>query len=183
MMSLTKEDLVALIDGKLLWSDVKNIVSRPKDQDRFQQVLEILQARSGWKERILMPLTEHLYIVQKGAERIVRCDCGHEFGDYRCNWKLRAHILVRDDPESLEQIYPGLSAPNPELGELREFICPDCATLLKVESVPRGYPLIFDALPDLDGFYREWLGDPLAQSQEFSDMTLEIITEWRRTVA
>lgn len=182
-MSLTKDDLAALIDGKLPWSEVKDIVSRPKEQDRFQQVLAILQARSGWQDRILMPLTEHLYIVQKGTERIVRCDCGHEFGDYRCNWKLRAHILVRDDLESLEQIYPGLSAPNPELGELREFICPNCATLLKVESVPRGYPLIFDALPDLDGFYREWLGDPLVDRQEFKDMTPEILMDWGRTAA
>lgn len=182
-MSLTKDDLAALIDGKLPWSEVKDIVSRPKEPDRFQQILEILQARSGWTDRILMPLTEHLYIVQKGVERIVRCDCGHEFGDYRCNWKLQAHILVRDDMDSLEQIYPGLSAPNPELGELREFICPGCATLLKVESVPRGYPLIFDALPDLDGFYREWLGDPLGDRQEFKDMTPEIITDWERTAA
>lgn len=179
-MPLTKDDLIALMDGKLPWSDVKDIVSRPKEQDRFQQVLDILQARTGWKDRILMPLSEHLYIVQKGAERIVRCDCGHEFGDYRCNWKLRAHILVRDDLETLEQIYPGLSAPNPTLGELREFICPACATLLKVESVPCGYPLIFDALPDLDGFYREWLDDPLGERQEFKDMTLEIIREWER---
>lgn len=182
-MSLTKDDLAALIDGKLPWNEVKDIVSRPKEQDRFQRVLEILQARSGWKDRILMPLAEHLYIVQKGTERIVRCDCGHEFGDYRCNWKLHAHILVRDDLESLTQIYPGLSAPNPELCELREFLCPNCATLLKVESVPHGYPLIFDALPDLDGFYREWLGAPLMDDQEFKDMTPEILADWGRTTA
>lgn len=182
-MAPGNDDLVALIDGRLPANEVKDIVSRPKEQDRFQRVLEILQARTGWTDRILMPLSEHLYIVQKGAERIVRCDCGHEFGDYRCNWKLRAHVLVRDDLESLEQIYPGLSAPNPELGELREFICPDCATLLKVESVPRGYPVIFDALPDLDGFYREWLGTPLPDSGEFRDLTPEVLGDWGRTTA
>lgn len=180
-MAPGNDDLVALIDGRLPANEVRDIVSRPKEQDRFQRVLEILQARTGWTDRILMPLSEHLYIVQKGAERIVRCDCGHEFGDYRCNWKLRAHVLVRDDLESLEQIYPGLSAPNPELGELREFICPDCATLLKVESVPCGYPVIFDALPDLDGFYREWLGAPLPDSREFRDLTPEVLGDWGRT--
>ena len=30
MMPLTKDDLTALMDGKLPWSDVKDIVSRPR---------------------------------------------------------------------------------------------------------------------------------------------------------
>ena len=95
-MSLTNEYLKALLDGKLAWTEVKNIVSRPKDDDRFLRVLEILQQRTGWKEKILMPLTEHLYIVQKGNERVVRCDCGHEFGDYRCNWKQIGRASCRE---------------------------------------------------------------------------------------
>ena len=181
-MSLTNEYLKALLDGKLAWTEVKNIVSRPKDDDRFLRVLEILQQRTGWKEKILMPLTEHLYIVQKGNERVVRCDCGHEFGDYRCNWKLQAHILARDSQASLEEIYPGLSAPNAELGEVREFICPNCAVLLKVESVPLGNTLIFDALPDLDGIYREWLGTPLDDTCEFKDLSLDTTAAWGKAL-
>ncbi|MHB8896892.1 MAG: acetone carboxylase subunit gamma, partial [Candidatus Geothermincolia bacterium] len=33
-----------------------------------------------------------------------------------------------------------------------------CVTQLEVEAVPPGYPVIFDFQPDLDTFYREWLG-------------------------
>jgi acetone carboxylase gamma subunit len=43
----------------------------------------------------------------------------------------------------------------------REYICPGCATLLEVDAVPPGWPVIFDFLPDLEGFYEEWLGRPL----------------------
>jgi len=177
-MSLSREDVADLIDGKLPWPQVGQIVSSPKDDDRFQRLLEILQARAPWPEKILLPLTEHLYIVEKGSHRIVKCDCGHEFGDWRCNWKLHALILARDTQESLEEIYPGHSAPDAELGEVREYICPTCATLLKVETVPMGYPVIFDALPDLDGFYREWLHTPLPVTMAFADQSLEVIQEW-----
>jgi acetone carboxylase gamma subunit len=45
--------------------------------------------------------------------------------------------------------------------EIREFICPGCASLLEVEAAPPGYPIVFDFLPDLEGFYREWLGREL----------------------
>jgi len=179
-MSLSREDLADLIDGKLPWPQVRQVVSAPKDDDRFQRLLEILQARVPWPEKILLPLSAHLYIVERGSERIVKCDCGHEFGDWRCNWKLSAVILVRDTPESLEEIYPGHSAPSAELGEVREFICPTCATLLKVETVPLGYPVIFDALPDLDGFYREWLNAPLPAKMECVDKSHELTRAWAR---
>jgi len=33
---------------------------------------------------------------------------------------------------------------------------------------------------DLDGFYREWLGRPLADEKEFRDMTYDVTTEWGR---
>jgi acetone carboxylase, gamma subunit len=177
-MSLSREDLADLIDGRLPWPQVKHIVSSPKDDDRFQRLLEVLQARVRWPEKILLPLTEHLYIVQKDGQRIVKCDCGHEFGDWRCNWKLKALILARDTQESLEEIYPGLSAPDARLGEVREYVCPGCATLLKVETVPAGYPVIFDALPDIDGFYREWLKIPLPQELEFADKSLDVVRQW-----
>ena len=32
-----------------------------------------------------------------------------------------------------------------------------CFTLLDVESVPPGYPTIFNFLPDIDTFYENWL--------------------------
>lgn len=180
-MSYSKQDLKDLYEGKLPWEKVMEIMSRPKDDDRFEKYIEILQEKVPWPERILLPIGEHLYIVQKGKERIVKCDCGHEFGDYRRNWKLSALILVRDTREKLGEIYPGTKCPDPALCEVREFICPGCGTLLKVESVPVGYPIIFDFLPDLDAFYRDWLGKPLPNPVEFKDRSTEVIQSWAKS--
>ena len=177
-MSVSKQDLTDLYDGMLPAEKVRQIISRPKDDDRFQTMLEIVQQRVSWPERILLPLTEHLFIVQKDGQRIVKCDCGHEFGDWRQNWKLRALILARDDEASLQEIYPGLRKPDPELCEVREFICPGCGALLKVEAVPVGYPIIFDALPDIDTFYSDWLVEPLSDRLPCEDRSSEIISEW-----
>jgi acetone carboxylase gamma subunit len=178
-MSYSKKDLKDLYDGKLPWTTIKEFMSRPKDDDRFEKYLEILQERVPWPERILLPLGEHIYIVEKDGERVVKCDCGHEFGDYRRNWKLSALVFVRDTREKLEEVYPGVRCPDPRLCEVREFYCPGCGALLKVESVPVGYPIIFDFLPDVDAFYREWLHKPLSEKKEFTDMSHEVTLAWR----
>jgi|Deesub1362A_J573_1020465.scaffolds.fasta_scaffold00497_15 acetone carboxylase gamma subunit len=181
MVEVSKEVLRSLVEGKLPWPDIKAIMSAViKDSDRFEKYIEILQERVSWKERILLPIGLHLFIVEKeNGDRIVKCECGYEFGDYRVNWKLQALIYVRDDEEKLEEIYPGFWKPDPEIWEIREFYCPECATLLEVESVPKGYPLIFDFLPDIDSFYSEWLNKPLKTFSEFEDRTYEFIKkEW-----
>jgi len=177
-MEYSREDLTDLFEGRLTWDKVKSIMSKPKDDDRFEKYVVILQDRVPWSERILMPMGEHLYIVEKGQDRIVKCDCGQEFGDWRRNWKLSALILVRDDAEKMEEIYPGFKSPDPGLCEIREFICPGCGTLLKVDSTPTGYPIVFDILPDIDSFYREWLGRPLPEEKEFRDLTHEVTRQW-----
>ena len=157
-----------LIDGELDWPKVKGIISKPKDPERFDQVLRILQARGSWDERILLPLAEHLYIVQperpvsdKGPERLVKCDCGHEFGPYTENWKHGARVRVRNTRESLRELYRAYEHSDPEWMELREYFCPGCMTLLEVEALPPGYPVIFDFKPDLEGFYEKVLGRAL----------------------
>ena len=156
------KDLIAdLIDGKLPWPDTKRIMSSFKDPTRFDTYVQVLQERVPWDEQILMPIGEHLQIVQKGAERVVKCDCGQEFGPYTENWKLGAAVIVRDTKEQLEELYPGPKAPDPQFQEIREFICPGCATLLEVEALPPGHPFIFDFLPDLEGFYEGVLGRSL----------------------
>src|SRR2546429_1902717 len=35
----------------------------------------------------MLPIGEYLYIVQKGTDRVIKCNCGQEFGDYHQNWK------------------------------------------------------------------------------------------------
>jgi acetone carboxylase gamma subunit len=34
-------------------------------------------------------------------------------------------------------------------------------TQLETEAVTAGYPIVFDFIPDLEGFYRDWLKKPL----------------------
>jgi len=97
---------------------------------------------------------------------LTKCECGHSFGDYRKNWKLKAAIIVRDTEESLREIYPNSDLPDPDWMEIREFICPECGTLHEVEAAAPGYPIVHDFEPDLEGFYRDWLGKPLEPSNK-----------------
>ncbi|MFX1296955.1 MAG: acetone carboxylase subunit gamma, partial [Promethearchaeota archaeon] len=73
--------------------------------DRFDKILEILQERVSWPEKIILPFHEHLYIVLKEEKRIVKCDCGYEFGDYKVNWKTKCRIRLRNTFESIEELY------------------------------------------------------------------------------
>jgi acetone carboxylase gamma subunit len=146
----SKDVLRDLAEGKTDPQVLLALQSSVKDEGRFEAMLEVEQTRVPWSENILVPIGEHLYVVQKGKERIVKCSCGHEFGDYRQNWKKQALINVRDTEESLEEIFAGPRKCDPEWMVLREFLCPGCASMLEVEAVPPGYPLVFDFLPELD---------------------------------
>ena len=157
-----RETLELLIDGKLPWNDTKRIMSAFKDPDRFDKYIEILSDRVKWDDRILLPLGLHLFIVEKtDGSRVVKCDCGYEFGDYHVNWKLSALIFVRDSDEKMQEIYPPLMHSKPNWIQLREYYCPRCRAQLEVEAVPPGYPVVFDFQPDLETFYREWLNRTL----------------------
>lgn len=158
-MKLDPDTLRDLVDERLPRSQVRAIQSSYKDPARFDQYVALLQERVEWDEPVVLPYGEHLYIVSKGGgSYVVKCDCGNEFCDYRENWKLEALINVRADAGSLREIYPEKMAGDPEWNHLREYFCPGCKTLLEVEAVPPGYPVIHDFLPDLEGFYGEWLG-------------------------
>jgi len=178
MPEYDQTEIEKLIDGKLPWPRVQEIMKDAKDVDRFDKWVAILQSRVPWKERILLPLTPSLFIVEKGGERVVRCRCGHDFGDYRINWKLAALIHVRDTPETLREVYRGSEQPDLSWMQLREYYCPGCGTQLEVEAVPRGCPPDFEFLPDLDTFYAKWIGRPLADRKEFADKTLDVVSGW-----
>ena len=173
-MKLDRDTLADLVDERLPRSQVRAIQSSYKDPARFDQYVELLQERVDWDDRIVLPFGEHLNIIAAGDREspaggagsaepsyIVKCDCGHEFCDYRENWKLEALINVRDSEQSLQEIYPEKMAGDPRWNHLREYFCPGCKTLLEVEAVPPGYPVVHDFLPDLEGFYAEWLGREL----------------------
>ena len=162
MITYDKKTLENLWEGKLSPKELRHIQSQFKDRDRFWKFLEYCQSKVSWKEKILLPLQPHLYIVQKpDGQRVVKCDCGHEFGDYQKNWKMEARVFVRDSDETLREIYPAMMHSDPEWMILREFYCPGCYSLLETDMALPGYPIIFDFQPDLEAFYREWLGKEL----------------------
>ena len=173
-------EIEQLVDGKLPWPRVQEIMKEAKDTERFDKWLDILQHRATWPERILLPLTPALFVVQKGSERIVKCRCGQEFGDYRVNWKLYSLIHVRDSVDALDQVYRGTQQPDPSWVQIREYYCPGCGSQLEVEAVPRGTPPDFEFLPDLDTFYAKWLGKPLPDAREFVDKTPDVIRQWSK---
>ncbi len=173
-------EIESLVDGKLPWPRVQEIMKDAKDVDRFEKWVEIQQSRVTWSERILLPLTPALFIVRKGDDRIVKCRCGHEYGDYRANWKLEALIHVRETEEDLREIYRGSEQPDPTWVQVREYSCPGCGSQLEVEAVPRGCPPDFEFLPDLDTFYRKWLGQPLPDEKEYVDRTLDVVRGWEQ---
>lgn len=162
MAKYDKKLIGELIDGTLEFYQIKTMMSSHKDKERFDIYLSVLQDRVPWDDPILLPIGEHLFIVQKrNGERIVKCDCGHEFCDYKDNWKLHANIFVRDTEEKMNEIYPKLMSPDPEWQVLREYYCPGCAAQLEVEAVTPWYPVIKDFEPDIDTFYNEWIKVPL----------------------
>ena len=178
----SKENLRLLIEGKLPRKDIGQLCRMsPKEEDRFWKYLEILQEKVSWADKILLRLSDHLYIVAKDNQRVVKCDCGHEFGDYRINWKLSALINVRKTREEIDEIY-SIELPYPEVGlaEIREYYCPGCVAQIGVEIAPPGYPPLFEMFPDLDSFYREWLEQPLPDEHPdwFTDMTYDELSRW-----
>ncbi|MFP6682958.1 MAG: acetone carboxylase subunit gamma, partial [Gammaproteobacteria bacterium] len=126
-----------------------------------------------------------VYIVlNEKKQRTVKCECGHEFCDYRKNWKLACKIRTRSTLEEMQQVYDLAPAvPEPGWQEIREFFCPDCASQLAVEVVAPGYPVVFEMLPDLDKFYREYLGRPLEDESEhwYQDQTHSVTQDWATT--
>jgi len=180
----SKENLKRLVEGTLHWEEVKKAIRlSPKDSDRFWKYLEVLQEKVPWDDKILLRISDHLYIVAKDGGRITKCDCGHEFGDYRVNWKLGCQVYVRKTSEEIGEVVTIPEARhNIELVEMREFYCPGCYALLGVEVVPPGYPPVFEMIPDLDSFYREWMGQPLPDESPdwFQDKTLDKPAEWAK---
>jgi len=185
MAKVDKGLVEQLIEGTISREDARSLLKMDqKDPERFWTYLEALQERVSWDDTILLRITDHLYIVRKdGGARVVKCDCGQEFGDYRVNWKLRALIRLRETPEEIQEVYyPAHACPDPEWVVIREFYCPGCAAQLAVEVVPPGYPIVFEMLPDLDRFYQDYVDRPLSDAKPdwYQDRTHEVTAGWAK---
>lgn len=181
--TISKELIAQLVEGTIDDDNTNRLQRLPrKDQDRFLNYVAVLQARVNWPDQILLRLGDRLYVVRNASnQRMVKCDCGHEFGDYRQNWKLGCRIRVRRTLEEMREVYdPSPACPEPGWQEVREFFCPDCATQHAVEVVAPGYPVVFEMLPDLDKFYREYLGRPLPDEADdwYVDRTEHLTRQW-----
>jgi acetone carboxylase, gamma subunit len=165
MSAYTKEQVNYLVEGKLDWDTTLRMLQMPKDQDRFRLYLEVLQAKVPWKDKIVLPLGPHLFIAQTLETKrwVTKCECGHELGDYRENWKLNAVVYVRDTEAAMSQVYPKLMAPDTEWQVYREFYCPSCGIMHDVEAPTPWYPVIHDFEPDIDAFYKDWVHLPLPE--------------------
>ncbi len=179
-------ELVRQLDDGTIDSDnaTRLLKMSRKDKDRFWKYLRILQDRVPWGDTILLRLTDKLFIVRDAAgQRITKCECGHEFGDYRENWKLGCRIRTRRTQAEMDQVYdPKPAVPAEGWQEIREFFCPGCASQLGVEVVAPGYPIVFEMLPDLDTFYRDYLGRPLPDEAPdwYQDRSAERTKSWVR---
>jgi len=146
----SKDVLRGLRDGNLDLQALLEMQKSIKEEDRFEAMLQVEREKVNFPEKILVPIGEHLYVVEKGPGKVVKCGCGYEFGDYRQTWKTNAAVFVRNTAENMEEVFQGPRRCDPSWMVLREFYCPGCATMLEVEAVPPGYPFVFDFLPDLD---------------------------------
>ncbi|HEX8752884.1 MAG TPA: hydantoinase B/oxoprolinase family protein [Solirubrobacterales bacterium] len=160
---VTKETLADLLDEKLSRRAVKDIQSGIKDPDRFDKWLELLQERVDYEEAIVLPYGEGMNIVRRSSdgELVIKTDAGAELCRWDENWKLHVPMFVRDTDELYREVYPKLGHPEGDWQELREFYCPVSGRLLETEAVPPGYPVMHEYLPDIEGFYRGWLGREL----------------------
>lgn len=180
----SRDALTRLVDGTIPWDEAKELLHiNPKDEGRFRMYMDILKEKWHFAEELLLRISEHLYIVRKkDGGRVVKCDCGQEFGDYRVNWKLSSKVYVRRSREEFAEVMTvePRHYPNPDLVEIREWYCPGCSAQLGVDVVPRGYPVLWEFFPDLDTFYREWLGEPLKDQQPswYQDRTEERLAQW-----
>ncbi|QOT78780.1 acetone carboxylase subunit gamma [Cupriavidus basilensis] len=165
MSTYTSEQVKNLVDGKLDWDTTLRMLSMPKDAARFQLYVQALQKKLDWDDRIVLPLSPHMFIVQQAKTKqwVTQCDCGHVFCDYRENWKRHANVYVRDTDEAMAEVYPHLMAPDTQWQVYREYYCPKCGTMHDVEAPTPWYPVIHDFEPDIEAFYTDWVKLPLPE--------------------
>ncbi|MSR14822.1 MAG: acetone carboxylase subunit gamma [Gammaproteobacteria bacterium] len=152
----------ALQDRALAWPDLLKLMREPKASTRFDETIAVMQAAVTWKESILLPLGENLFIVNKKGRAIIKTTAGAELCAWNENWKMQCRVIVRRSRKDLEKVFPVEHLTiDSALVELREWICPLSGTLLDVDCVPPTYPVEIDFTPDLKAFYEDWLGREL----------------------
>jgi acetone carboxylase gamma subunit len=160
----TKREMTrALVRRELAWQDLLKLMREPKSPCRFDETIAALAETVPWKEKILLPLGESLFIVAKNGKAVIKTAGGAELCGWSENWKMKCRVIVRRTRAALAKVLPAEHLTiDTDLFELREFYCPKSGTLLDVDCVPPTYPVEVDFTPDLEAFYRDWLGRELS---------------------
>jgi len=160
--SSERELVAALMRREVAWQDLLKLMREPKSPNRFDDMVDAIQKSVPWKEKILLPLGENLFIIAKGGKAIIKTAAGAELCAWNENWKMKCRVIVRRTRADFAKIFPPEHLTiDPDLIEIREFYCPKSGTLLDVDCVPPTYPVEIDFTPDLAAFYRDWLERPL----------------------
>ncbi len=87
-------------------------------------------------------INEDLAVIEKDAQKLIQCRCGHVLGPVTNNYK--EHTLKKESP--LSEAGPFVNPYNIGGGRFvfRQFCCPDCAILLGTEIALQGAPLLWD---------------------------------------
>lgn len=155
----------SLVDGSISWEELRDdVLPDPKDPERFQKVRAVLEEKVDWDEPILVPINDHLFVVNKDGDHVVKAACGHEYCELGENWKTYTEVRVREDKDEFGELHPEPMTADPEWqSQMREFYCPECYQLLQVDAVPRGYPVQVEFEPDIETFYEDWLDQPVPE--------------------
>ena len=96
----------ALVRRELAWPDLLKLMREPKSPRRFEQTIEALQASVAWKEPILLPLGENLFVVAKNGKAIIKTAAGAELCEWNENWKMKCRVIVRRTKKDVEGSSP-----------------------------------------------------------------------------
>jgi len=161
--TLNSQDVTrALINRELAWPDLVTLMREPKSENRFDEMITAVQEMVPFKEQVLLPLGENLFIVAKNGKAIIKTMGGAELCAWNENWKMKCRVRIRNTKADLNKIFPPEHMTiDTDLVELREWICPKSGILIDVDCVPPTYPVEVDFTPDLEAFYTQWLGRKL----------------------
>ena len=157
----SRETLEALLDEKLSRREVKDIQSGYKDPDRFEKWLDGPPGAGPLRRSDRAADGEGLNVgAPPGRRLVIRCDCGHDFCPPRPELEdggARSSFATTD--ETLGEIYPRMAGTATPTG----WSCASSTVRrAPASSRPRrcrpGYPVVHEFLPDIEGFYRGWLG-------------------------
>lgn len=94
-----------------------------------------------------MRIAENLEVVEQGGAKVIKCyRCDHIYGPAADN--VKTHAKMKTFP--ISKAGPMLN-PWREMDdfELREFYCPNCATMISVELNRKDEPIVWDIDPAL----------------------------------